>query len=88
MEFEWDEEKRLKVLDKHGVDFVKAVQVFRTDHVVMAARSEEEPRFAATACLNGEWYTVIFTVRGDVRRLITARKARENERRAYRSVYS
>jgi len=88
MEFEWDEAKRLAVLEKHGIDFAKAARVFLTDHVVLPARSEIEERFAAVGYLDGEWFTVIFTFRGEARRLITARKARENERRAYRSVHN
>ena len=88
MEFEWDEAKRLAVLEKHGIDFAKAARVFLTDHVVLPAHSEIEARFAAVGYLDGEWFTVIFTFRGEARRLITARKARENERRAYRSVHN
>lgn len=88
MEFEWDETKRQKVLEKHGIDFSKAGQIFQIRHIVLDAKSDVEPRFIAIGFLSEEWIAVIFTFRGNVRRLITARKARENERRAYRSVHN
>lgn len=88
MEFEWDEDKRLKVLEKHGIDFNKAGQIFQIRHIILAAKSEVEPRFIVVGFLNDEWIAVVFTYRGKACRLITARKARENERRAYRSVHN
>lgn len=88
MEFEWDEDKRLKVLKKHGIDFGRAGQIFQIRHIVLDAKSDVEPRFIAIGFLNREWIAVVFTYRGNARRLITARKARENERRAYRSVHT
>lgn len=88
MEFEWDEDKRQKVLEKHGIDFANVGQIFQIRHIVLDAKSEVEPRFIAIGFLNEEWIAVVFTFRGYARRLITARTARENERRAYRSVHN
>ena len=42
MEFEWDEAKRLKVLEKHGIDFWRATELFEINHVILPARSEQE----------------------------------------------
>ncbi len=28
IEFEWDEQKRLSNLEKHGIDFIRACQIF------------------------------------------------------------
>jgi uncharacterized DUF497 family protein len=88
MEFEWDESKRRKVLEKHGIDFQLAARVLMAEHVLLPARSDVEPRFLAVGFLDGEWVTVVHTWRGESCRVITARKAREHERRAYRSVYN
>jgi uncharacterized DUF497 family protein len=88
MEFEWDEEKRRANLAKHGVDFLRARALFdgRTVLVVSSRRSEEE-RFATTGEIDGRCYTVIWTMRDGVIRLISARRARDGEQRAYRAVH-
>jgi len=88
MEFEWDEDKRRKVLAKHGIDFFQATELFEIGHVILPARSDVEPRWTAVGLLYGQWVAVIFTRRGDRLRLVTARRARDHERRAYRSVYN
>lgn len=87
MEFEWDEDKRRKVLEKHGIDFQRAARLLMEDHVILPARSEAERRHIAVGFIDGGWLAVVYTWRGETCRIITARKARENERRAYRSVY-
>ncbi len=88
MEFEWDEDKRLKVLEKHGIDFWRATELFEINHVILPARSEQELRWTAVGLLQESWVAVIFTLRGDRTRLITARRARDHEQRAYRSIYN
>ena len=85
--FEWDEEKRHLVLAKHGLDFIDVVAVFEGDHVEVAARSETELREAITGRVGDDIVTVIFTRRDHRIRLITARRARRNERRAYHARY-
>jgi hypothetical protein len=43
MRFEWDERKRLSNLAKHGLDFVRAVEVFdRPSFTYQSARPGEE----------------------------------------------
>jgi uncharacterized DUF497 family protein len=88
MEFEWDESKRQKVLEKHGIDFWRATALWDGNHVVLEARIGTEFRQKAVGFLDGWWVVVVFTRRGDKLRLVTARRARENEKRAYRSVYN
>lgn len=87
MEFEWDEDKRRKVLEKHGIDFVDLDVFF--DGLVLwgGARSDDEPREMAVGWSGAALITVIFTRRGDKLRLITARRAREHEKRAYRALF-
>lgn len=38
MDFEWDIQKRARNLEKHGIDFVDAQEVFEQEHMV--ARSD------------------------------------------------
>lgn len=39
MDFEWDEEKRLANIEKHGIDFVDAVAIFGNPHVTAPAKT-------------------------------------------------
>jgi len=84
--FEWDEGKREANLVKHGVDFVDAVEVFadplRVERVDRRREYAEERR-QAVGTVRGQVLFVVYTLRGEVRRLISARRASSNERRAY-----
>ncbi len=83
--FEWDENKRLKNIEKHGIDFADAVKVFEgfiTKRQDTRADYGEE-RFIAVGLLNGIEIAVIHTIRGDKTRIISARRARREERAVY-----
>jgi len=88
--FEWDENKRLKNLETKSLDFIDAVVVFDGRPVTTAPSNVPfEDRFVSTAVLNdGKFYTVVWTWRGAVRRIISFRRARDGEERAYRAVFS
>jgi uncharacterized protein len=87
MPFEWDEAKRENNLAKHGVDFRRAVQVFRGRVVERfdQRRNYGEIRIRCVGEIDGRAYVVIYTWRGPNRRIISARKANERETRAYRA---
>jgi len=75
--FEWDEEKRAVNLVKHGVDFKRAKAIF--DGITLEAPDERcdygEIRFGAYGEAEGEVLFVVYTWRGRIRRIISARKA-------------
>ena len=87
MEFEWDEAKRLSNIAKHGIDFFRAQSVFdgrpRTE---LISRRGDEERVVSTAELDGRIVTVVWTERRGAIRLISARGARDAEKREYRSL--
>lgn len=85
--FEWDEAKRLATLGKHGLDFHRMPEIFDGPHVILAAKSDVEARHMIVGPLDGAMVAVIFTFLGEWIRLITARRARTNEIRAYRARY-
>ena len=85
MKFEWDDAKRLATLEKHGIDFVDAVEVFAETHIVLRGKSEVENRRIAIGDVNGITIAVVFTMRGDRIRIITARRARKDEREHYQA---
>lgn len=86
--FEWDEPKRLRNLEEHGVDFRRAVQIF--DDVVLEApdtrQSYGEIRFRALGHVEDEYYMVVYTWRGDARRIISAWKVGNDGRRRYQTL--
>jgi uncharacterized protein len=89
MEFEWDEAKRLTTLEKHGLDFLDAGLLFGNPHAVAAAKVVGgEPRWLAVGLIEDVYVTAIFTWRGDVIRLISMRKARDDERKRHQALFS
>ncbi|MBW7922571.1 MAG: BrnT family toxin [Rubellimicrobium sp.] len=88
MEFEWDEDKRRATIRKHGIDFVDAVEIFDGPVLHLPARSDIELRRAVAGVLHGTIIAVIYTMRGDRIRIITARRARRYEREYFRAFHA
>lgn len=87
-EFEWDDTKAEINLQKHAIDFADAAGIF--DGPVLKVRSdrEGEERYRVTGILDGLEITVVYTLRGLRRRIISARRASSNERAAYHKAQS
>ncbi len=85
--FEWDPNKRLKNIEKHGVDFEDVVDMFFEPHLDEALNYPHEPRRKALGPVGGRLVAVIWTWRGTMIRIISARRARDNEQRAYHALY-
>lgn len=85
MKFEWDEHKRLVNLQKHGLDFEDAPRLFTDEAFVIEDRKQDygEPRYILISLLFSRVILVSFTVRGDVTRIISMRKATKREQNAY-----
>ena len=83
--FEWDENKRLANIEKHRIDFLDAVKIFKAFvHTVQDMRADYgEVRYVSTGLLNDIEITVIHTPRNGKRRIISARRARVQERQIY-----
>lgn len=86
--FEWDWSKSLANMAKHGIDFEDASQVFdRYVHSEIDDRFDYgEVRQIGYGTLDDEIIVVVYTVRGTVRRIISARRARSDERERYRNA--
>lgn len=84
MNFEFDPAKSAANQQKHGIDFVTAQELWQDiDRVEVPARSEAEKRKMLIALRGGRLWTAIFTERGENVRLISVRRARDNEQEAY-----
>lgn len=88
MQFEWDEAKRESNLAKHQIDFLLMRQLFdgRPIYTTTSHRGEEE-RQVSTGVIDGRFYTVVWVWRAEVIRLISARRSRDGEQRAYRTLH-
>jgi len=84
--FEWDDDKARANLAKHKIAFEGAKQVFDdpdwTDDPDDTLDYGEE-RYLAVGLVNGVPIAVLYTFRGDRRRLISARRATRTEEKNY-----
>jgi uncharacterized protein len=87
MNFEWDDEKYLANLTKHGVDFVEAMLIFENEVLTVEDTRQDygEQRFRSIGLVDGNCFVVVHTQRGDAKRLISAWKGGADERDNYRS---
>lgn len=86
MDIAWDPAKAIANHRKHGIDFADAGTVLHDEHAITIPddSSGEEDRFVTLGMdALGRVLVVIYTWRGDVPRLISARKATRRERRQY-----
>jgi uncharacterized DUF497 family protein len=88
MEFEWDAEKRLSNIEKHGVDFRLAIKIFEgpTIDVVDDRYDYGEKRWISVGVLQDIVLVVVSTDRSGAKRIISAWKGGQREREAYRAL--
>jgi len=92
--FEWDEEKNRENLRKHGVDFEEAVAAFKDQYAPCyfdPAHSIEEDRFILLGMSPRLRVLVVchcYRAGGEIIRIITARKATENEEKDHRRCHA
>lgn len=86
--FEWDPVKARANLRKHGVGFPAAARIFEGLVVERSDDREDygEERIVALGTVNVQVLHVVYTWRGEARRIISARRAEAHERRIYGEV--
>ncbi|EKD92405.1 MAG: hypothetical protein ACD_29C00023G0001 [uncultured bacterium] len=86
MIFEWNENKRIINLEKHGIDFIDAYKLWLS---IMAIAEDKrydysESRFIALGLLKNRVVVCAYTTRGnDTIRIISLRKANKREIKRY-----
>jgi len=84
MRFEWDPDKNVVNIEKHGIDFEDAKHIFDRPYVeAPSILPHREIRMIAIGLLNGREIAVIYTIRGNRKRIISARRARTHERKRF-----
>ena len=82
---EWDDDKNQKNIAKHGISFETAALVFADEQRIEyydKLHSQYEDRYVVLGCVQGILY-VVYTMRGEASRLISARMATQRERNIY-----
>lgn len=89
MAYQWNEDKAAANLRKHGIDFADAVSVFSDDLAItiLDERFDEERFITIGIDAFGRVLVVVYTMRGDDIRLISARKATRLEQQQYEEEY-
>jgi uncharacterized protein len=88
MQFEWDENKRAANRDRHKLDLIDGTLLFDGRPIIdyLSPRGDEL-RLVTIGLIGTKFYAVVWTERGDAIRLISFRRARDGEERAYRARY-
>ena len=89
--FEWDDWKAEANLRKHKIGFLEASTVLDGPYLTVEpdeSHAVAEPRWSATGIsIDGRVLLVVFTMRDDRSRIISARKATPAEWREYESQF-
>lgn len=84
MTFEFDSAKSAVNLEKHGIDFIGAQALWSDpDRLEVPARSLDEPRTQVIGRIGDVVWSAFTTIRGDRIRIISVRRARDEETAAY-----
>lgn len=84
--FEWDEAKREATLAKSGLDFRIVASALFQPRLEESSRRGDEHRIKAICSSSGRVIVVIYTMRNDICRIISAWPADKNEQRKYRQI--
>ena len=87
-DFDWSEDNRSANIRARGVDFLRAVRIFRGP--VLAVQDDRndygEVSWRALGEADGEYFLVVYTWRGETRRIISAWKLGKHGRRRYQAL--
>ncbi len=78
--FEFDKNKSLSNKKKHGIDFEEAQALWLDFSITLKSKNLDEERWLLIASHKKAIWVAIFTYRLDNIRIISVRKARENEK--------
>lgn len=84
--FEYDPEKSAANFAKHGIDFEMAQALWSDDRrIELETRYFSEERLIIVGMIEDKHWAVVITLREAIIRIISARRARISEARAYDS---
>ena len=85
MYYEWDENKRIANIIKHGIDFLEAEHFDWSSAIETIDDRDDynEERWIALGLIDKRLHVLIYALRGNNIRLISLRKANSRERKYY-----
>lgn len=83
MKFEFDPAKSKLNKLKHGVDFIEAQEIWSGPFSEIPAKDKAEPRRLVIGHVGAKLYSAIVTRRGTAIRIISARRARDEEKKIH-----
>ena len=86
MEFEWDDAKSDACFAHRGFDFAHVIRAFADDDRIVGRDRRwdyDEDRYRLLGAIEGRVFVVIYTMRGSIIRIISARKANNREVREH-----
>jgi len=86
--FEWNEQKRVANIAKHGIDFEDAAIALQQPRLEFPSDRNGETRILAICPDTDTLIAVAYTTRDTTCRIISARRARKNEQRLYYEHYN
>ena len=86
MAFEFVDLKNQRNMEKHGIDFIEAQQIWEDSGLIeIPARAVDEPRFLVIGRYRGTHWSGIITYRAEKIRIISVRRSRKEEIEIYES---
>jgi uncharacterized DUF497 family protein len=84
VDFEFDPAKSAANLEKHGIDFIGAQALWSdSERLEITARSLDEPRTQVIGRIGDVVWSAFITMRDGRVRIISVRRARDEEKAAY-----
>ncbi len=85
VKIEFDVTKRDKTFEERGMDFARAGEVFAGRHFTGQDTRQDyaEDRFITVGLLDARLVVLVWTPRGEARRVISMRKANDREKALY-----
>ena len=86
MKIEFDRAKRIATLENRGLDMAQAREVFAGNTITVEDDRMEygEKRFITVGLLKSRMVILVWTPRGEARRIISMRKANAREQKIYK----
>lgn len=87
MSFEYDQDKNIANLAKHGIDFEQAQALWEDPELLeIPAKTTDEPRFLVIGRIGSKHWSAVVTYRNSHIRLISVRRSRKEEVQLYESI--
>ena len=84
--FEFDSKKSKSNLEKHGIDFLEAQELWKDpDLLQFRAKSDDEDRYLVIGRIGAKHWSAVITYRNESIRLISIRRSRRTEIEIYES---